>query len=134
MHSRFFSVNPYSSEPVYEQLKSQIRKAILWGSLRQGDQLPTIKDLASTLSLNPNTIARAFRELIIEGLLVGEPGVGTFVNNIKCEFLDTERRQHFCRLLNGCLREGRTMGLENDEMNNIWKEILDNFSKEDEHA
>ncbi|MBT9164885.1 MAG: HTH-type transcriptional repressor YtrA [candidate division WS2 bacterium] len=79
MSIKLFSVNPYSSEPVYKQLKNQIKKALLWGTLRSGEQLPTIKELSSFLSINPNTVARVFRELNLEGYIKSEPGVGTFI-------------------------------------------------------
>lgn len=134
MHSKFFSVNPYSSEPVYEQLKSQIKKAVLWGSIKPGEQLPTIKELATTLSVNPNTIARAFRELIIEGLLVGEPGIGTFIKENSSESLESQRQLHFSKLASSCIREGKIMGLTFNEINLIWKNTIDLLVKGEENV
>jgi len=134
MQSKIFSVNPYSSEPVYEQLKSQIKKGILWGSLKPGQQLPTIKELASALSVNPNTIARAFREMIIEGFLIGEPGVGTFVNEKNKEGINDHRKNHFYQLVSTCIREGAIMGLSVEEIDYAWKQALAEFGKEGKHA
>jgi len=134
MTSKFFSVNPYSSEPVYEQIKAQIKKGILWGSIKAGDQLPTIKELSSALSVNPNTTARAFRELILEGYLTGEPGVGTFVTEKNEQTLSNHKTQYFFRLVSSCLREGKIMGLKPVEIENVWKEALENFSKEENDA
>jgi len=134
MPSSFFSVNPYSSEPVYEQLKSQIKKGIYWGSLKPGDRLPTIKEMSVALSVNPNTIAKAFRELILEGYLIGEPGVGTFINEKNQQALDKTKMQYFRRLIQDCLKEGKVMGFNCIEMDSVWKDILADFDKEENNA
>lgn len=134
MQTSFFSVNPYSSEPVYEQIKSQIKKGIYWGSLKPGERLPTIKEMALFLSVNPNTIARAFRELILEGFLTGEPGVGTFVNDNNQPVIEEQKTQYFKVVVLGCLKEGKVMGLNITEMDKIWKKALADFSKEEKNA
>lgn len=131
MSVRLFSVNPYSTEPVYEQLKSQIRKSILWGTLKEGDRLPTIKELASALSINPNTIARVFRELAMDGHLKSEPGTGTFVATIPGKKLHEERAEHLGRMLKTCLLEGRIMGFSVEEMKKIWEDAFNNFIEEE---
>jgi GntR family transcriptional regulator len=134
MSASFFSVNPYSSEPVYEQLKSQIKKGIYWGSLKPGERLPTIKELSMALSVNPNTIAKAFRELILEGYLIGEPGVGTFINERNQQVLDEQKVEYFRRLILDCLKEGKVMGFKCMEMDSIWKDALGDFGKEEYDA
>jgi GntR family transcriptional regulator len=61
------------------QLKDQLKRAIAGGALRTGDQLPTVRDLAGQAVVNPNTVARVYRELELEGLVTTQRGVGTFV-------------------------------------------------------
>ena len=68
-----------SGVPAYLQLVQQVRQAIRLGVLRPGDQLPTVKEVVGTLTINPNTVLRAYRQLDLEGLIEGRRGVGTFV-------------------------------------------------------
>lgn len=72
-------VNASSGVPIYLQLKDQIKRAIAGGSLRSGDQLPTVRDLAGQAVVNPNTVARVYRELELEGFIETQRGIGTFV-------------------------------------------------------
>jgi len=72
-------VNASSGVPIYLQLKNQLRRAIVGGVLQVGDRLPTVRDLAAEAVVNPNTVARVYRELEAEGLLETQRGVGTFV-------------------------------------------------------
>src|SRR5437762_8443433 len=72
-------IRPSSGEPIYQQLTRQLKHAISTGSLKPGDQLPTVRELAEQLVINPNTVARSYRELFAEGLVEGTQGSGTFV-------------------------------------------------------
>ena len=71
--------NPSLGVPIYLQLMEQVKHAIETGALKPGDQLPGIRPLAEELVINANTVAKAYRELELEGLVEGRPGVGTFV-------------------------------------------------------
>lgn len=75
----YLSLDQKSGAPLYLQLKQQMRLAVATGALRPGDQLPTVRDLAARLRLNPNTVARVYRELQAERLLLSRQGSGTFV-------------------------------------------------------
>ena len=72
-------LDPGSGVATYQQLVQQIRQAMQLGALREGDQLPTVKEVVAQLAINPNTVLKAYRELEREGLASGRPGVGTFV-------------------------------------------------------
>ncbi|WP_084735961.1 GntR family transcriptional regulator [Actinophytocola xinjiangensis] len=63
----------------YQQLVRQVRHALRLGMLREGDQLPKVKDVVAELAINPNTVLKAYRELEHDGLVAARPGVGTFV-------------------------------------------------------
>src|SRR5215212_1951988 len=63
----------------YLQLVRQVRHALRLGLLREGDQLPTVKEVVAELAINPNTVLKAYRELERDGLVAARPGVGTFV-------------------------------------------------------
>ena len=74
-----FHLDARSGVAPYLQLIHQVRHALRLGLLREGDQLPTVKDVAGRLAINPNTVLKAYRELEYEGLAAARPGVGTFV-------------------------------------------------------
>lgn len=74
-----FHLDGRSGVAPYMQLIHQVRHALRLGLLREGDQLPKIKDVASGLAINPNTVLKAYRELEYEGLAAARPGIGTFV-------------------------------------------------------
>ena len=75
-----FSLNPNSGIPIYLQLMEQIRFGVETGALRPGDQLPAIRRLAESVVMNPNTVAKAYRELEHEGLIELRQGSGAFVS------------------------------------------------------
>jgi GntR family transcriptional regulator len=74
-----FRLDHGSGVPTYLQLVQQVEQALRLGLLGHGDQLPTVKDVAGTLAINPNTVMKAYRELEHRGLASGRPGQGTFV-------------------------------------------------------
>jgi GntR family transcriptional regulator len=74
-----FHLEQGSGVPTYLQIVQQVRQAVRLGILRPGDQLPTVKEVVGRLTINPNTVLRAYRELDLEGLTEGRRGVGTFV-------------------------------------------------------
>ena len=74
-----FHLDASSGVSYYMQLIQQVRQALLFGILKSGDQLPTVKEVAAQVALNPNTVLRAYRELEHDGLVVSRPGLGTFV-------------------------------------------------------
>jgi GntR family transcriptional regulator len=74
-----FRLDARSNVPPYLQLVDQVRQALRMGVLEAGDQLPTVRDVAGSIAINPNTVLKAYRELEHEGLVEGRPGLGTFV-------------------------------------------------------
>src|SRR5918996_5988031 len=74
-----FSLDGRSGVSPYLQVVQQVRHALRLGLLREGDQLPTVKDVVARLAINPNTVLKAYRELERDGLVAARPGVGTFV-------------------------------------------------------
>jgi len=74
-----FRIDGGSDVPIYRQLVQQVRREVMLGRLRPGDQLPSVKELVDALSVNPNTVVKAFSELEHQGMIVRRQGVGTFV-------------------------------------------------------
>jgi GntR family transcriptional regulator len=80
-----FHLESRSGVAPYLQLIQQVRQALRLGLLRAGDRLPTVKDVAGALAINPNTVLKAYRELEYEGLAAAKPGVGTFITKTVSE-------------------------------------------------
>lgn len=74
-----FRIDARSGVAPYRQIVQQVRQALRLGLLREGDQLPTVKEVVAQVAINPNTVLKAYRELEHEGLAAGRPGLGTFV-------------------------------------------------------
>ena len=74
-----FRLDAGSGVPIYRQLVEQVRREVMLGRLQPGDQLPSVKEVVDALSVNPNTVVKAFGELEHQGLVVRRQGVGTFV-------------------------------------------------------
>ena len=74
-----FHLDTHSGVSPYLQIVHQVRQALRLGLLREGDQLPTVKDVVASLAINPNTVLKAYRELEHDGLAAARPGVGTFI-------------------------------------------------------
>ncbi len=87
-----FRIEPLSRRPVYEQLVEQTETLVLTGGLKPGDQMPSVRALAVTLSINPNTIQKAYLELDRRGILQAAPGKGNFVAPTAREQLCRQKR------------------------------------------
>ncbi len=111
----FFTVDPRSGVPIYVQLIDQVKRNVAVGALTGGEQLPTVKALAIELTVNPNTVARAYRELERDGVIETSPGRGSFV---RAEVADGEVRRAVSDVaetqINAAIREVRTLGVELD--------------------
>src|SRR5580658_1247451 len=86
-----FRLDAHSGVPVYRQLIDQVQAGIASGALNAGEQLPTVRQVAVDLAINPNTVSRAYREMEIRGLLDTQQGTGTFVADRKVEYSKDER-------------------------------------------
>lgn len=94
-----FRLDPQSGVPVYRQLIDQVMGGMAAGTLAGGHQLPTVRQVAVDLSINPNTVVRAYRELEIRGVLETQQGTGTFIRHQKVKRDDLERERQLNQLL-----------------------------------
>jgi GntR family transcriptional regulator len=94
-----FRLDLQSGVPVYRQLIDQVLGGMAAGVLATGDQLPTVRQVAVDLSINPNTVARAYREMEIRGVLDTQQGTGTFVSNQKVEPDAVERERRLAQIV-----------------------------------
>ena len=125
-----FVLDPAGGVPFYRQIILQVEMAIADGRLRAGTQLPTVRGLAVDLQINPNTVARAYSELEIRGIVTTQQGTGTFISDQRVEFTDDERDQILMRLIQSFLGTASGYGFRIDEI----IEFLDRYKKEQAHG
>src|SRR5882757_6929650 len=109
-HRFEFKLDLHSGVPVYRQLIDQVRSGVASGSLTAGDQLPTVRQLAVDLAINPNTVMRAYRELELGGLLETHQGTGTFVADKKPEKNSPERERQLAQMAGECAARAGAAG------------------------
>jgi GntR family transcriptional regulator len=120
-----FSVDPRSGVPIYLQLIEQVKRLVAMGALEPGEQLPTVKQLALDLTINPNTVSRAYHDLERDGVIETSPGRGSFVRSngvvvdVRRNLTDVARKA-----LEQAVREGRSLGLEAHELRALFDTVL----------
>lgn len=108
------SLNYRDSRPIYEQIKDGLRKLIVTGALGTGEKLPSVRALATQLSINPNTIQRAYNELEIEGYIYSVPGKGSFAAGNTGA--DDSRRKELTEKLREIAAELKYLGVSREEL------------------
>jgi GntR family transcriptional regulator len=105
-----FKIDPKSGVPLYRQVIEQVKFSIARGRLKPGDRLPTVRQLAVDLSINPNTVIRAYRELEIEKVLETQQGSGTFVGHQRPDVDALERERMLDQILTDLLARASSYG------------------------
>lgn len=111
-----FQLDLKSGVPFYRQIIDQVKSSIAIGSLEPGDRLPTVRQLSVDLSINPNTVSRAYTELELTGLVETQMGSGTFVGRQKVEQDDVERRRLLDQLCQEMLSRASTHGFTLEDL------------------
>lgn len=111
-----FLLDLHSGMPVYRQIMDQVRGGIASGALTSGDQLPTVRQLAVDLEINPNTVVRAYRELELGGLLETHQGTGTFISAQKMKRTDAQREKQLAQIVGDCVSRAGAAGFTVDEL------------------
>jgi len=118
-----FTLDGRSGVSPYLQVVQQVRQALRLGLLREGDQLPTVKDVVARLAINPNTVLKAYRELERDGLVAARPGVGTFVTR---SLTDASLAAHepLRRELQRWLAKARQAGLDEESIEALFASVF----------
>ncbi len=111
-----FRLDLKSGVPYYKQVILQIEKAIVDGRLQNGDQLPTVRKLAAELKINPNTVARAYNELEIRGIVNTQQGTGTFISDKKIELTEVEKERILSELTHPYISNARAYGFTLEDL------------------
>jgi GntR family transcriptional regulator len=123
-----FRLDVHSGVPVYRQLIDQVQAAVASGALAPADQLPTVRQVAVYLAINPNTVSRAYREMEIRGLLDTQQGTGTFIADRKVEYSKDERERQLAQLTGEFVSRAGAAGFT---LKQLMKALRDMQPKED---
>ena len=111
-----FRLDVQSGVPVYRQIIDQVTGGMASGVLKAGDQLPTVRQLAVDLAINPNTVVRAYGELEIRGVLETQQGTGTFISRQKIKRDEVERQRRLNQLVSEFIARAGAMGFTVQEL------------------
>jgi GntR family transcriptional regulator len=117
-------VDTSSFIPIYEQIKKEFKKEVFSGNLNPNDPLPSIRDLATELLINPNTVARAYRELEMEGFIYTRKGKGCYISDDSTQLMVEERRSILIQSIDEMIEEAKKFGLDNEEIKRLFEERL----------
>ncbi|MFD5553131.1 GntR family transcriptional regulator [Streptomyces sp. NPDC127068] len=118
-----FHLDTRSGVPPYRQLVDQVHRALRLGVLTEGDRLPTVKEVAAQMAVNPNTVLKAYRELEYAGLVAPRPGVGTFVTRTLDDTVHPEY-EPLRRELVDWLARARAAGLAEESIEALFQSTL----------
>ncbi len=120
-----FVVDVMSRVPVYEQIIKQVEEQVLTGILKEGDKLPSVRSLSVKLSINPNTIQKAYTELDRRQLIITVPGKGSFISEKAIEVVGANSREKMTEL-NKIIRELALAGVTKEEIINNIEKVFNN--------
>jgi GntR family transcriptional regulator len=118
-----------SGVPVYRQLIDQVLTAIASGKLAAGDQLPTVRQVAVDLAINPNTVMRAYRELEIRGILSTQQGTGTFITEQKVKAGEAQRRRRLSQMAGELVARAGAEGFNLEELLEVLHDLQDEYKR-----
>jgi GntR family transcriptional regulator len=122
-----FHLDPKSDVPLYRQLMAQVRAMIASGKLRAGDRLPSVRELAVDLRINPNTVARAYRDLDQLGVLETRGALGSFVSNGQVMLSRKRREAEYRVKLRDALAAASSLDIDPDLARELFEELADQF-------
>jgi GntR family transcriptional regulator len=126
--SAIFTVDPHSGVPIYLQLIAVVKRSVALGVLAPGEQLPTVKQLATTLTVNANTVARSYRELERDGVIETSPGRGSFVRANGSQVASNKAAtDSAAAAIDGAVREAKSMGLDREGVSQLIEQVLERW-------
>jgi len=122
-----FQCDTTARVPIYRQLMDQVREAMARGRIQPGERLPSVRQLARELVVNPNTIAKAYSELERVGVLNTRPGLGVFIAKPQADLSSKVRKQRLLAALDLCLTEAVHLGFTEGEVTAAWTQQIKQF-------
>ena len=125
------TVDPRSGVPIYLQVIEQVKRSVAIGVLGAGEQLPTVKQLALDLTINPNTVAKAYRELERDGVIETSPGRGSFVKSNGVKDTTKAAATDVARdAIATAVREAKSIGLGAEDIRSLANAAIDRWFRE----
>lgn len=118
-------IDPHSAEPLFEQVVFAVKSAVARGTAKAGDKLPSVRELARELAINPNTVVRAYEALERDGVIVRRQGAGCFLTGRGSELATAERRRQMQELMRRAATEAFHLGFQPDEIQRALAQSLD---------
>jgi GntR family transcriptional regulator len=118
----FRQIDPRSPIPLYVQIANRLRVAVATGELRPGAALPSVRNLATVIRVNPATVVQAYRELEFAGVVESRQGAGTFVRELPEAKLDAERQREAQRLVRQLLQDASNLGVSPEDLDLAWEQ------------
>lgn len=123
-----FRIDNASERPVYLQIIDQVKRDIALGRLVKEERLPTVRQLAQQLAINPNTIAKAYRQLEQEGIIVTKAGAGAFVANLDSSLSKAVRKRIICEQLERVVIDAFHMQVDKTVLAEWFNNAIDKFN------
>ena len=123
----FIQIQPDSSIPIYKQIMDYIEHAIASQRLKENEKLPSVRELAKQLMINPNTVAKAYRELESNNVVKSKKGKGVFVMVTQNIFTEAEKRRLVGDKISPAIVEGLNLGMSFDEIRDVLNEKIVEF-------
>ena len=120
----WYHVDPLSGVPIYMQILNQVKRATATGMLKAGDQMPSVRELALELTVNPNTIAKAYQELERDGVIKSVRGIGTFIAETEVKIVHEERVKVLLGAIDKVLVEAHHLGFSDVEVRELLEERI----------
>jgi GntR family transcriptional regulator len=124
-------IDPQSAEPLFEQVVFAVKAAAAKGTVRAGDKLPSVRDLARDLAINPNTVVRAYEVLERDGVVVRRQGAGCFVTDRGSDLAASERRKQLVELMRRAATAAFHLGFQADDVQKALAQCLDEVRFDD---
>lgn len=109
-------IDPLAAQPIFEQITFQVKAAVARGEVAAGDRLPSVRELAKDLAINPNTVARAYDQLEAQGVIVRRQGSGCFVTGETSGLELSQRRKRLDELIQHAITEAHHLGFDGDHL------------------
>jgi GntR family transcriptional regulator len=109
-------IDPLAAEPIFEQITFQVKAAVARGEVAGGDRLPSVRELAKDLAINPNTVARAYDQLEAQGVIVRRQGSGCFVTGETSGLELSQRKKRLDELIQRTITEAHHLGFDGDHL------------------
>lgn len=120
----WFHIDHSGGMPIYLQIMNQVKRATASGLLKADDLMPSVRELATELTINPNTVAKAYQELERDGVIKTVRGVGTFVSEKEVRIVHAERVRMLKEAMERVIVEAHHLGFSNEEVLDVFKEKI----------